>query len=173
MGQAGSNGRLEISQAPTGDHTVEVVAKPYQDFKEKVTLSPGRVLTMTPNLLASTARRAQTRGGKLQRNSPRRVRQGSVPSEWREGLVRLSHCRGQEGRIRRFWGRGFISRSPAPSAMSSILPQRLKTCGFFRMPCPSSDERVRLVAQCFVMYATCWQLGQNPLSPRGPHSRVP
>jgi serine/threonine-protein kinase len=53
VGQAGSNGRLEISQAPTGDHTVEVVAKPYQDFKEKVTLSPGRVLTMTPNLLAS------------------------------------------------------------------------------------------------------------------------
>jgi len=52
-GQTGPNGRLEISQAPAGDHTVEVVAKPYQNFKEKVTLSPGRVLTMTPNLLAS------------------------------------------------------------------------------------------------------------------------
>ena len=25
----------------------------------------------------------------------------------------------------------------------------------------------------FVMYATCWQLGQSPLSPRGPHCRMP
>jgi hypothetical protein len=52
-GQTGSNGRLEITPAPAGDHTVEVVAKPYNNFKEKVTLSPGRVLTLTPNLLAS------------------------------------------------------------------------------------------------------------------------
>jgi serine/threonine-protein kinase len=52
-GQTGSNGRLEITPAPAGDHTVEVVAKPYNNFKEKVTLSPGRVFTLTPNLLAS------------------------------------------------------------------------------------------------------------------------
>jgi hypothetical protein len=54
-GQVGSNGRLEITQAPAGDHTVEVVAKPYSDFKQKVTLFPGRVLTITPSLLASMA----------------------------------------------------------------------------------------------------------------------
>jgi hypothetical protein len=53
VGQAGSNGRLEISQAPAGDHTVEVVAKPYDNFKQKVTLSPGRVSTITPTLRAS------------------------------------------------------------------------------------------------------------------------
>ncbi|MGA2609443.1 MAG: PEGA domain-containing protein [Terriglobia bacterium] len=53
VGQAASNGRLEISQAPAGDHTVEVVAKPYENFKAKVTLSPGRVLTITPNMSAS------------------------------------------------------------------------------------------------------------------------
>jgi hypothetical protein len=53
FGQTDSNGRLEISQAPAGDHTVEVVAKPYNNFKQKVTLSPGRVLTITPNLMAS------------------------------------------------------------------------------------------------------------------------
>jgi serine/threonine-protein kinase len=53
IGQAASNGRLEISQAPAGDHSVEVVAKPYENFKEKVTLSPGQVLTITPILTAS------------------------------------------------------------------------------------------------------------------------
>jgi tetratricopeptide (TPR) repeat protein len=52
-GQTGSNGRLEISPAPAGDHTVEVVAKLYGNFKGKVTLSPGQVLPMTPSLLAS------------------------------------------------------------------------------------------------------------------------
>jgi hypothetical protein len=52
-GQTGSNGRLEISQAPAGDHIVEVAVKPYETFKEKVTLSPGHVLTLTPSLLAS------------------------------------------------------------------------------------------------------------------------
>jgi tetratricopeptide (TPR) repeat protein len=53
MGQTGANGRLEISPAPAGDHTLEVVAKPYDEVKQKVTLSPGRVLTITPALLAS------------------------------------------------------------------------------------------------------------------------
>jgi hypothetical protein len=53
FGQTGPNGRLEISQAPAGEHTVEVVAKPYNNFKEKVTLSPGLVSTITPSLLAS------------------------------------------------------------------------------------------------------------------------
>jgi len=32
---------------------VEVVAKPYDNFKEKVTLSPGSVSTITPSLRAS------------------------------------------------------------------------------------------------------------------------
>jgi tetratricopeptide (TPR) repeat protein len=53
VGQTGSNGRLEISPAPAGDHTVEVVAKPYDNFKGKVTLSPGNVSTITPSLRAS------------------------------------------------------------------------------------------------------------------------
>jgi serine/threonine-protein kinase len=53
MGQTGANGRLEISPAPAGDHTLEVVAKPYDEVKQKVTLSPGRVFTVTPILLAS------------------------------------------------------------------------------------------------------------------------
>jgi len=53
VGQVGSNGRLEITQAGVGDHTVEVVAKPYDNFKEKVTLSPGGVSTITPALRAS------------------------------------------------------------------------------------------------------------------------
>jgi hypothetical protein len=53
IGQTGANGRLEISPAPAGDHALEVVAKPYDEVKQKVTLSPGRVLTITPSLLAS------------------------------------------------------------------------------------------------------------------------
>ena len=53
FGQVGSNGRLEITQAPAGDHTVEVVAKPYDNFKEKVNLSPGSVSTIKPALWAS------------------------------------------------------------------------------------------------------------------------
>jgi serine/threonine-protein kinase len=53
VGQVGSNGRLEITQARVGEHTVEVVAKPYDNFKEKVTLSPGTVSTITPALWAS------------------------------------------------------------------------------------------------------------------------
>jgi hypothetical protein len=52
-GQAGSDGRLEIAPAPGGDHTLEVVASPYANFKQKVTLLPGQVLTVTPDLLAS------------------------------------------------------------------------------------------------------------------------
>jgi hypothetical protein len=53
VGQVGPSGRLEISQAPAGDHTVEVVAKPYDTFKGKVTLSPGSVSTISPALRAS------------------------------------------------------------------------------------------------------------------------
>jgi len=53
-GQTGSNGRLEITPAPAGDHTVEVIAnKPYNNFKQKVTLSPGGVTTIAAKLLAS------------------------------------------------------------------------------------------------------------------------
>jgi hypothetical protein len=53
-GQVGSNGRLEISPAPAGEHTLEVVAgKPYNNFKQKVTLSPGGVTTIPASLLAS------------------------------------------------------------------------------------------------------------------------
>ena len=54
VGQVGSNGRLEISQAPAGEHTLEVVAsKPYNNFTQKVTLSPGGVTTIPASLLAS------------------------------------------------------------------------------------------------------------------------
>jgi serine/threonine-protein kinase len=52
-GTTGSNGRLEITPAPAGDHIVEVVAKPYESFKEKVTLAPAHVLTITPSLMAA------------------------------------------------------------------------------------------------------------------------
>ena len=54
-GQTGANGRLEINTMPAGDHTLEVVIKPFNNFREKVTLLPGQVLTITPNLLASMA----------------------------------------------------------------------------------------------------------------------
>jgi hypothetical protein len=54
-GQTGSDGRLEITPVPAGDHNLVVVAKPYNDFKEKVTLIPGHVLTITPSLVASMA----------------------------------------------------------------------------------------------------------------------
>jgi serine/threonine protein kinase len=53
VGQAGANGRLEIAPAPAGDHTLEITAKPYADFKEKLTLSPGGTSTITPSLMAS------------------------------------------------------------------------------------------------------------------------
>jgi hypothetical protein len=54
-GQTGSDGRLEITPVPAGDHNLVVVAKPYNDFKETVTLIPGHVLTVTPSLVASMA----------------------------------------------------------------------------------------------------------------------
>ena len=52
-GQTGSSGRLEINNLPVGDHTLEVVVKPFYSFKQKVSLLPSHVLTITPNLLAS------------------------------------------------------------------------------------------------------------------------
>jgi hypothetical protein len=55
VGQVGSNGRLEITPAPAGEHTLEIVAKPYNNFEEKVTLSPGGVTTVAARLLASMA----------------------------------------------------------------------------------------------------------------------
>jgi serine/threonine-protein kinase len=54
-GQTDSSGRLEITPVPPGDHTLEVVLKPYNNFKQNVTLSAGHVVTITPNLLASMA----------------------------------------------------------------------------------------------------------------------
>jgi serine/threonine-protein kinase len=55
VGQVGSNGILEVSPAPAGQHTVQVVAKPYNNFTEKVTLSPGGSTTIAASLLASMA----------------------------------------------------------------------------------------------------------------------
>ena len=52
-GQTGSSGRLEINNVPAGDHTLEVVVKPFYSYKQKVSLLPSHVLTITPNLLAS------------------------------------------------------------------------------------------------------------------------
>jgi hypothetical protein len=52
-GQTASNGRLEINTIPAGDHTLEIVVKPFNSFRQKVTLLPGHVLTITPNLVAS------------------------------------------------------------------------------------------------------------------------
>jgi len=53
-GQTGSNGRLEITPAPAGEHTIEVVAnKPYNNYKQKVTLSAGSVTTVAAKLLAT------------------------------------------------------------------------------------------------------------------------
>jgi len=52
-GQTGANGRLEINTMPAGDHILEVVIKPFNNFREKVTLIPGQVLTIAANLLAS------------------------------------------------------------------------------------------------------------------------
>jgi len=53
-GQTGPNGRLEITTAPPGEHTLEVVAnKPYDDYKQKVTLSPGNDTKPKIALLAS------------------------------------------------------------------------------------------------------------------------
>jgi hypothetical protein len=55
LGQVGSNGLLEVSSAPAGQHTLQIVAKPYNNFTEKVTLSPGGSTTITASLLASMA----------------------------------------------------------------------------------------------------------------------
>jgi hypothetical protein len=55
LGQVGSNGLLEVSPAPAGQHTLQVVAKAYNNFTEKVTLSPGSSTTIVASLLASMA----------------------------------------------------------------------------------------------------------------------
>jgi serine/threonine-protein kinase len=55
VGQVGSNGLLEVFPAPAGQHTLQVVAKPYSNFTEKVTLSPGGSTTIVASLLASMA----------------------------------------------------------------------------------------------------------------------
>jgi serine/threonine-protein kinase len=54
-GQTDANGRLEINTMPAGDHTLEVVIKPFNNFREKVTLIPGQALTIAANLVASMA----------------------------------------------------------------------------------------------------------------------
>jgi serine/threonine-protein kinase len=53
VGQVASNGRLEITPVPAGQHTLVVVAKPYDPFTQKVTVSPGTVSTIPASLRVS------------------------------------------------------------------------------------------------------------------------
>jgi serine/threonine-protein kinase len=54
-GQTDAKGRLEITPVAAGDHTVEVVLKPYNNFKQTISFSAGHVVSITPKLLASMA----------------------------------------------------------------------------------------------------------------------
>ena len=54
-GQTDSKGRLEITPVAPGDHSVEIVLKPYKNFKQTMNFSPGHIVSLTPGLLASMA----------------------------------------------------------------------------------------------------------------------
>jgi len=52
-GQTDSKGRLEITPLAPGDHAVEIVLKPYNNFKQTITFSAGHIVSVTPKLVAS------------------------------------------------------------------------------------------------------------------------
>jgi hypothetical protein len=52
-GQTDAKGRLEITSLAAGDHSVEIVLKPYNNFKQTMNFSPGHAVSVTPKLLAS------------------------------------------------------------------------------------------------------------------------
>ena len=54
-GQTDSKGRLEITPLAPGDHSVEIVLKPYNNFNQTMNFSPGHIVSITPRLLASMA----------------------------------------------------------------------------------------------------------------------
>jgi len=54
-GQTDSKGRLEITPLAPGDHSVEIVLKPYNNFTQTMNFSPGHIVSITPRLLASMA----------------------------------------------------------------------------------------------------------------------
>ena len=54
-GQTDARGRLEITPLAAGDHLVEIVLKPYNNFKQTMNFSPGHIVSITPKLLASMA----------------------------------------------------------------------------------------------------------------------
>src|SRR5271157_5810530 len=54
-GQTDSKGRLEITPLAPGDHSVEIVLKPYNNFNQTMNFSPGHMVSITPRLLASMA----------------------------------------------------------------------------------------------------------------------
>jgi serine/threonine-protein kinase len=54
-GQTDSKGRLEVTPVAPGDHAVEIVLKPYNNFKQTIAFSAGHIVSITPKLLASLA----------------------------------------------------------------------------------------------------------------------
>jgi len=52
-GQTDAKGHLEITPLAAGDHTIEIVLKPYNSFKQAFNFSPGHIVSITPKLLAS------------------------------------------------------------------------------------------------------------------------
>jgi serine/threonine-protein kinase len=54
-GQTDSKGRLEVTPVAPGDHAVEVVLKPFNNFKQTIAFSAGHIVSVTPKLLASMA----------------------------------------------------------------------------------------------------------------------